>query len=90
MSSAIKRNVCLEEDTCFNILEKLSSSELCNNSACEFNSCSMSKSCAIVALIENKTGRLTLQEVGDMFSLSRMRVCQIEKKIVKKLIDDIM
>lgn len=40
------------------------------------------KSCALVAA---EDGPLTLQEIGDFYGISRMRVCQIEKSILKKL-----
>lgn len=40
------------------------------------------KNCIINASNEK---RHTLQEIGDIFNISRMRVCQIEKKSVKKL-----
>ena len=30
-------------------------------------------------------GELTLQQVGDIFSVTRMRICQIEKNSLKKL-----
>ena len=31
------------------------------------------------------TDGMTLQEIGDIFSVTRMRICQIEKKILSKL-----
>ena len=37
------------------------------------------------ALIESEKGPKTLQEVGEIFNITRMRVCQIEKKILSKL-----
>ena len=39
------------------------------------------------ALIESEKGPKTLQEVGEIFNITRMRVCQIEKKILSKLKD---
>jgi len=30
-------------------------------------------------------GPMTLQEIGNIFGITRMRVCQIEKKIMNKL-----
>jgi len=36
-------------------------------------------------LISAKEGPKTLQEVGDVFKLTRMRICQIEKGILSKL-----
>jgi len=76
-----------ERETCFDILRQLDGSYTCKNKSCEFNSYSQSKSCAIVALLNEESGRLTLQEVGNIFDLSRMRICQIEKKVVKTLTD---
>ena len=34
---------------------------------------------------ESQDGELTLQQVGDLFEITRMRVCQIEKASLKKL-----
>jgi hypothetical protein len=36
-------------------------------------------------LISAKDGPKTLQEIGEVFSLTRMRICQIEKSILGKL-----
>jgi DNA-directed RNA polymerase sigma subunit (sigma70/sigma32) len=38
--------------------------------------------CAILA---SREGPKTLEEVGQMFNLTRMRICQIESSIKKKL-----
>ena len=38
--------------------------------------------CAILAA---KEGPMTLQEIGDIFGVSRMRICQIEKSILEKI-----
>ena len=38
--------------------------------------------CSIIAA---DSGPKTLQEIGDYYGISRMRVCQIEKSILKKL-----
>jgi hypothetical protein len=38
--------------------------------------------CAIVAA---QSGPKTLQEIGDYYGISRMRICQIEKSILGKL-----
>ena len=40
------------------------------------------KNCAILAA---EHGPMTLQEIGDVFGVSRMRICQIEKSILAKL-----
>lgn len=36
-------------------------------------------------ITESSDGELTLQQIGDMFEITRMRVCQIEKASLKKL-----
>jgi DNA-directed RNA polymerase sigma subunit (sigma70/sigma32) len=38
--------------------------------------------CSIIAA---EDGPMTLQEIGDFYGISRMRVCQIEKAILKKI-----
>jgi len=46
------------------------------------------KNCVIIA---SKAGPKTLQEIGSIYNLTRMRICQIEKSIyqkVKNLIQD--
>lgn len=40
--------------------------------------------CVIVAA---KHGPYTLQEIGKIYGLTRMRICQIEKMILKKIKD---
>jgi hypothetical protein len=38
--------------------------------------------CTVIA---SKDGPMTLQKIGDIFGITRMRVCQIEKKILTKI-----
>ena len=38
--------------------------------------------CAILAA---RYGPMTLQEIGDIFGVTRMRICQLEKRILKKV-----
>ena len=40
--------------------------------------------CIMIAASE---GEHTLQEIGDLFGVTRMRICQIEKLIFKKLLN---
>ncbi len=38
-------------------------------------------------LIASKKGPMSLQEIGDIMGVTRMRICQMEKKIIQKLTD---
>jgi len=40
------------------------------------------KNCVIIA---SKAGPKTLQEIGKIYNLTRMRICQIEKNIYQKI-----
>ena len=42
------------------------------------------QNCCIVG---SETKNLTLQDVGEMFNVTRMRICQIEKAAIKKVSD---
>ena len=39
----------------------------------------------ITALIKETGGDITLQEIGDIYGITRMRVCQIEKLSLQKM-----
>jgi hypothetical protein len=74
-------NKVMEKYACFKIHELLKKS--CVNNKCRYwhNSCT-SNNCII-----NKSNGMshTLQEIGDLFEITRMRVCQIEKNSIKKI-----
>ena len=69
------------ENTCFSLHEK-------HKVECQRKSCSSwipyetNKNCAILA---SKAGPKTLQEIGKIYNLTRMRICQIEKNIYEKI-----
>jgi DNA-directed RNA polymerase sigma subunit (sigma70/sigma32) len=75
--------VLQEEKTCFNLHEK-------HGVCCERKRCNNwlahpeEQNCAIIA---SKSGPKTLQEIGKIYSLTRMRICQIEKSIYEKIKD---
>lgn len=67
--------------TCFSLYSQL-------NIECKKTSCrhwlpsGNDLNCTILSA---RKGPKTLQQIGDIFSLTRMRVCQLEKSIVKKI-----
>lgn len=76
-----KLKVVNNEKTCFDLHDLY-------NVACQRQTCSNwinlsdNKNCVIIA---SKTGPKTLQEIGKIYNLTRMRICQIEKNIYQKV-----
>lgn len=69
------------EETCYEKVRRLKQN--CSQKDCRsFVDHSESYNCAVLAAEE---GPMTLQEIGDVFGVSRMRICQIEKTILSKL-----
>jgi hypothetical protein len=62
----------------------------CDNKGCRYwVDCKNSNNCCIL-LLKNKDyneDKTTLQDIGDIFKVTRMRICQIEKNAIKKLKD---
>ena len=55
----------------------------CKNNKCRaWFECEKYNNCAIIA---SKEGPMTLQNIGDLFKLTRMRICQIEKNAIAKI-----
>lgn len=61
-----------------------------NNKNCETKSCrywiceNKSKNCAL-NFINQENEKITLEKIGNIFEVTRMRICQIEKKAIKKV-----
>jgi DNA-directed RNA polymerase sigma subunit (sigma70/sigma32) len=43
--------------------------------------------CSIIAA---ENGKMTLREIGEILGLTRMRICQIEKRALLKIKDSLM
>ena len=67
--------------TCFNEHKKRQLS-CCNNSCRYWIEYPAYHNCTMIA---SKDKTHTLQEIGDLFGITRMRICQIEKGIIQKL-----
>ena len=68
-------------NTCFSIHEKYGvccQKRTCNN----WVDYEEGKNCVLIA---SKSGPKTLQEIGKIYGLTRMRICQIEKSIYEKI-----
>ena len=68
----------------YNCLQELMKKNgACSNTSCKHHfESSENLNCSIIAA---GGGPYTLQEIGNHFGLSRMRICQIEKNIINKL-----
>jgi DNA-directed RNA polymerase sigma subunit (sigma70/sigma32) len=71
----------LKNKACFKVHQILK--KKCSNKTCRYwqNNLSDNNNC-IINKSNNNTH--TLQEIGDLFDITRMRVCQIEKNAIKK------
>jgi len=69
------------ENTCFSLHEKHGVS--CLKKSCEnWIQHEAGNNCVIIT---SKSGPKTLQEIGQIYGLTRMRICQIEKGIYEKV-----
>lgn len=77
-----KKDLVVIGTTCHNEHEKYKVP--CQKKDCRYwQSSKESQNCIMVS---SRQGEKTLQEIGDIFGVTRMRICQIEKLIFKKLV----
>lgn len=69
---------------CFNYNKK--NKIECDKKSCRYwlNQCE-SQNCCLITVNDQKNKKITLQDIGDIFDVTRMRICQIEKTAVEKL-----
>jgi hypothetical protein len=71
--------------TCF--IEHKKACVPCQNIQCKYwMEHKQSNNCTMIAA---SNGEMTLQDIGDIFKITRMRVCQIEKSVTKKIMQKI-
>lgn len=72
-----------ENKTCF---ENCKLSQVsCKNKVCRnFVENDKTHNCILLSVSSDESS-LTLQEIGDVFGLTRMRICQIEQTAIKKV-----
>ncbi len=68
--------------TCFSEHEKYGVA--CKKKECRY--WQKMNDCQNCTLISSNKGTKTLQEIGDIFGVTRMRICQLEKIILEKLL----
>jgi len=57
----------------------------CQNKSCRhWIKCDNFQNCTLIA---SKKGPMSLQEIGNIMGVTRMRICQMEKRIVQKISD---
>jgi len=77
----MKTDRVVERTSCFN--EHVKRDLPCQKKDCRrWMPCSENLNCAVVGAAQ---GGHTLQEIGDIFDVTRMRICQIEKSILTEL-----
>ena len=76
----------VNDTTCFDTHK--SKNKSCNVKTCRhWHNLEESNNCILNKVSDNleKNVDMTLQEIGDIFNITRMRICQIEKNSLKKL-----
>ena len=70
-----------KNETCWQANEK--NKKPCKNKECRlWIKCAEKQNCTIIAA---QDGPLTLQKIGNLHELTRMRICQVEKEAMRKI-----
>lgn len=81
-----KNKLHVLKETCFESIDK--SGLNCQRKTCnQWIDYECGKNCVLVT---TQNGPLTLREIGKIYGLTRMRICQIEKSIYQKIRDFIL
>jgi hypothetical protein len=76
----------LNESTCFEAIDMLD--RACQRKHCkEWIDYEPGKNCVLLTV---QNGPLTLREIGKIYGLTRMRICQIEKCVYQKIKEQIL
>ena len=77
----MKDKKSMKKTTCFSEHQKYALP--CKKCECRYwHAMKEYHNCTIIAAA---SGPKTLQEIGNVFNITRMRICQIEKSVLKKL-----
>lgn len=77
MDTIVKNTTCFAEHQKYNVC--------CEKQSCrQWMTSDNNLNCALIAANKNDEG-IILQEIGEIFKVTRMRICQIEKYALAKL-----
>ena len=77
-------NIDFNKTTCFKA--HYDCNKVCKKNSCRYwHDMNNENSNCIINKVNCLSKDLTLQDIGDIFGITRMRICQIEKQTLKKL-----
>lgn len=78
MSSENNKSTCFNEHKKCNVSCKIKDCRYWHDLSGKNNNCFINK-------INDQKNNITLEEIGNIFGITRMRVCQIEKSVLSKI-----
>lgn len=87
MNNKNEQNITIEQTTCFE--QHKNHKVCCNKTKCR-NWINLEKfqNCCVITV--NEDGQQSLEDIGKIFNLTRMRICQIEKDSKEKIFKTIL